>query len=145
MRAIADACLSAWAGVWAGVFVSSVARVAIAQEAAPEFVAPTADQFLLDGSLAALFILIAVRFLRAAFPETLAPRPATPRSRRFTMLATLACGLGFAALGLAPAVAPGFTGQVLGGVGTAGIAYFGAGLLGSRLRGEKKSAPKDGE
>jgi len=99
------------------------------------FAPPTADEFLLRGALAALLVGVVVRALREAFPDQLAPAGgATLTSKR---LIIGICGLSGVLAGLvnlAPAVAPGVAGQIIGGLGTGLIAFVGAAAVSPKAR-----------
>lgn len=125
---------SAIAGVlFALAFLSPLA--ALADDAGAPFMPPTAEEFLARGLLAALLIGVAVRFIREWVPQL---ADGSMRAKRLTGLLCIALGVVFGLAGVAPAVAAGIAGQVLGGFGTGGIAYFGAGVLGSRGRLESE-------
>lgn len=101
-------------------------------DCAAAFAQPTAEEFVTRGALSVLLIVVAVRFVR------LWPRLADGST--FAKLGTAAaCVLFGFALGLwnvAPAVAAGVAGKLIGGFGTGGLAFFGAGVLGPRGRME---------
>lgn len=97
---------------------------------------PSAEEFLARGSLAALLTMIGVRFTRALAPV---PADGSLAAKRITAGLCVAYGLLLGWWGVAPAVAAGLAGKLLGGFGAGGLAYFGAGVLGSKLRREGES------
>lgn len=97
------------------------------------FEPPSAEEFLARGSLAALLVMLGVRFTRALAPV---PADGSLAAKRITAGLCVAYGLLLGWWGVAPAVAAGLAGKLLGGFGAGGLAYFGAGVLGSKLRRE---------
>lgn len=117
-----------------------VAAVPAAPAPAP-FVHPTAEEFLARGALSSLLVGISVRVMRGLFPEQLAPTPSTLTSRRLVIGVCLVSGVALGLAGLAPAVAAGWPGPVMGGLGSGGLAYVTAGATGAKARLEKPDQP----
>ena len=121
-----------------GMLASCSAQAQEAQVPLPEnapFAAPTADEFLLRGALAALLVGIVVRALREAFPNQLAPSGgATLASKRLVIGICAVAGVLSGLANLAPAVAPGVAGQIIGGLGTGLLAFVGAAAMNPKAR-----------
>lgn len=99
---------------------------------------PATDVTSLVTSLGvAVFVIgAAVRALRGAFVEQLAPVPSTTRSKQLVLGVACAIGVVLGLLGVAPAVGAGTAGKVVGGLLAAFVTYGGAGVLSARARGD---------
>lgn len=123
----------AFALVIATLLWSLVARAEPGLVLLEEFAAPTAEEFLARGALSALLVMIAVRFVRQLLPLA---ADGSLRAKRITAALAVAVGLVLGWAGVAPAVAAGIAGKLLGGFGVGGLAYFGAGMVGPKGRME---------
>lgn len=119
-----------WPAVLIGILAARMA-------AADDFAQPSSDELVVRWGVSALVIGILVRVLRHFLARWLAPKPATPRSKSLTLLASLALGVVLALIGTAPAVAAGLAGKLVGGLAAGGFAFFVAKLAGPKVRGEK--------
>lgn len=108
----------------------------------PPFAPPSPADFIAGSALNGLFTFILVRVARQFLREWLAPTPATPASKRLTLLVALVAGtlLGLAHIGVQ--VTPGLHGWALGGFFGGALAFVGAGALGTKGRREKQALPE---